>query len=260
LTLALLGTLVGCIPTERELRMERDLLEMKRRLAEQELGLVRLREDRRAEQQVEAVGRQVADLQAALDALRVEFQSAQGRSEDLSRERRQLRDDLGLMRDDLALKITALEDRLARLDEKVVAHEQAHAAAPAPLESPEALYARGLELIQKQQDYPGGRKWLQEFLQRNPQSELAPNAMYWIGEAWYGEKQYENAILQFQDVIQKYGDHPKAASALLKQGLAFHALGDVKNARAVLKKLIDSFPLAEETKKAKEKLAEWGKP
>jgi len=83
--------------------------------------------------------------------------------------------------------------------------------------------------------------------------------MYWIGEGWYGEKKYENAILQFQDVIQKYGEHPKVAAALLKQGLAFHALGDLKNARVILQKLVDTFPLSEEAKKAKEKLAEWKK-
>ena len=102
-----------------------------------------------------------------------------------------------------------------------------------------------------------GRQRPQEFLQRFPQHELAVNATYWIGEAWYGERKYENAILQFQDVIQKYGDHPKVASALLKQGLAFHALGDLKNARVILQKLVDTFPLSEEAKKGKERLAEW---
>lgn len=256
LVLALLGAAAGCVPTQRELRMDQDLQEMKRRLAELERSVASVREDRQGEERLAALARQQAELQAGLDTLRVEFQSVNGRFDDLGRERGQLRDDLALVRDDLALKVTALEDRLAGLEEQA----KAKAAAPPPApETPEALYGRGLELIQKQGDYAGGRQWLQEFLQRYPKNDLAVNAQYWIGESWYGEQKYENAILQFQEVIQKHADHPKAAAALLKQGMSFHALGDVKNARVVLQKLVDTFPLSEEAKKAKEKLAEWAK-
>jgi len=254
IVLVLLLAAAGCIPTQRELRMESDLQEMKRRLAELERGVVALQTDRAGNERLDLLARQQADQQAGLDTLRVEFQSVQGRFEDQSRASSQLRDDIALMRDDLALKVTALEDRLAKLEAPV----QAPTAAPAA-ETPEALYERGLELIQKKGDFAGGRQWLQDFLQRHPQHPLAVNATYWIGEAWYGEKKYENAILQFQDVVEKYGEHPKVAAALLKQGLAFHALGDKKNARVVLQKVVDTFPLSDEAKKAKEKLAEWKK-
>jgi len=251
----LLVAVTGCIPTQRELRMDSDLQEMKRRLAELERGMAVMKDDAQGRQRLDLLTRQQADLQAGLDTLRVEFQSVNGRIEDLARDRAQMKDDLSLVRDDLALKVTALEDRLARQGEQV-------SVSPAPAaatETPEAIYERGLELIQKKGDFAGGRQRLQEFLQRYPKHDLAVNAMYWTGEAWYGEKKYENAILQFQDVIQNYGDHPKAAAALLKQGMAFHALGDPKNARVIMQKLIDTFPLSEEAKKAREKLAEWKK-
>jgi tol-pal system protein YbgF len=235
--------------------MESDLQEMKRRLAEIERSVVGLKDDRQGRERLDLLTRQQADLQAGLDTLRVEFQSVNGRIEDMARDRTQMREDLSLVRDDLALKVTAMEDRLARLTEQ----SRTLPVPAAPAETPESLYERGLEQIQKKGDFAGGRQLLQEFLQRYPKHELAVNAMYWIGEGWYGEKKYENAILQFQDVIQKYGDHPKVAAALLKQGLAFHALGDLKNARVILQKLADTFPLSEEAKKAKEKLAEWKK-
>jgi len=255
IVLSLLLAVTGCIPTQRELRMESDLQEMKRRLAELERGVVALREDRSGSERLDLLARQQADQQAGLDTLRVEFQSVQGRFEDQARESAQLRDDVALMRDDLALKVTALEDRLAKLE----ASGQTPTQQAAEAETPEALYERGLELIQKQGDFAGGRQWLQEFLKRYPGHALAVNALYWIGESWYGEKKYENAILQFQDVIEKYGEHPKVAAALLKQGLAFHALGDQQNARVILQKVVDNFPLSEEAKKATEKLAEWKK-
>ena len=64
------------------------------------------------------------------------------------------------------------------------------------------------------------------FLQRYPADPRAVNAAYWIGETHYAEKAYDKAVLQFEEVVQKYGDNPKVASALYKQALAFDALKD----------------------------------
>jgi len=249
----------GCMPTQRELRMEEDLQELKRRLAELERGMAAVRENREGREQLSSLAQQQAELQAGFDTLRVEFQSVNGRFEDQARARDQLRDDLALVRDDLGLKLTAAEDRLAKLEERQGKIEEEAKARPVAPESAESLYGRGLELVQKG-DFPGGRKWLEEFLQRYPQNELAPNARYWVGESWYGEKSYESAILQFQEVVQKHPDHPKAASALFKQGMAFQALGDRKNARVVWQKLIERLPESEEAKRARERLADLGKP
>jgi tol-pal system protein YbgF len=250
--IVLLLITAGCLPSQRGLRMERDLEEMKRRLADTERAQ---RQDRSGDirERLDQLTRTQADQQATLDALRVELQSFSGRIQDQSGQNQALRDELSLVRDDLGLKVNALENRLAQL-------EQRPATAPSPpVGAPTGLYERGLELVQKGGQFAQGRELLQEFLQQNPKSPLAVNAMYWIGEAYYGEKKFESAILQFQDVVQQYGEHPKVASALLKQGMAFHALGDVRNGRVILQKLIDTFPLAEEAKKAKERLAEWPK-
>lgn len=255
LALALLGSAAGCIPTQRELRMEQNLEEMKRRLAQAERSVVALRQDRAGEtsERLEALARQQADLQAGLDTVRVEFQSFGGRLEDMARESAQIREDLSLVQDDLALKVTAMEYRLATLEARPTEQPEA----PVPEETPETRYRMGLELIQQQGDFAGGRAQMESFLKGHPEHELAVNAMYWIGEAYYGEQKYESAILQFQDVIQRHGDHPKAAAALLKQGLAFHALGDLQNARTILQKVLDTHPQSEEAGKAKERLAEW---
>ncbi|MEA3464421.1 MAG: tetratricopeptide repeat protein, partial [Thermodesulfobacteriota bacterium] len=83
------------------------------------------------------------------------------------------------------------------------------------------------------------------------------NAMYWIGETYYGDKKYENAILQFQDVIQQHADHPKVPAALTKQGLAFYALGDVNNAQVILQKVITNYPETPEADKAQQRLNSW---
>ncbi len=261
LSLALFPLVAGCIPTQRELMMERDLTEMKRRLAETERGVATMRQGGETKTTLDNLARQQAEMQAAVDTLRVEMQSFSGRFEDVKRDKGGTRDEIKLIRDDLGLKLTALEDRVGKLEARLqsgalpAAGLAPVAGAAAVGETPQALYERGLDLIQRQGEMARGRELMQDFLKKYPQDPLGVNAMYWIGETYYGEKKYENAILQFQDVIQKYGDHPKVASALYKQGLSFQALGDTKNAKVILKRVVDTFPLSEEAKRAKERLA-----
>lgn len=253
LLLALLATLSGCA-TQRQLRMERDLDEMKKRLAKAELSLAAQGKSLTGEleQRLDTLGRTQADLQVALDTLKVDVQSVNGRFEDQSRDRDELRSDMLLVKDDFGLKLTSLEDRMRNLEE----NRSLPGGTGGMPNSPEALYEVALEKIQKTGDYAGARENLQLFLKDNPQHPLGTNAMYWIGEAYYGEKSYENAILQFQEVIQKHPTHPKTPAAMFKQGLAFQALGDTQNAKIILRKVQETYPQSEEAGKAKAKLAE----
>jgi tol-pal system protein YbgF len=93
-----------------------------------------------------------------------------------------------------------------------------------------------------------------DFLKRNSTSELADNAQYWIGECHYALKEYDQAILEFDQVRRKYPKADKVPAALLKQGFAFAELGDKLDARLILQELIDRYPLSHEAARAKEKL------
>lgn len=251
--ICLLVLLAGCLPaTQSQIKVDNDLAEMKRRLARIEQGSNDGGSSSR--RQLETLGRQVAELQSGLDTLRVDFQSINGRLDELGRSNEQAVADMGLVRDDVGMQLSQLAERVAALESQPTPAAPA-AVAPAPVEKPqlkpEAIYQQALEKIIKGTDFAGGRSELEAFVKEYPQHELAVNARYWIGEAYYGEKKYENAILKFQEVIQKYSDHPKAAAALLKQGKAFNALGDKGNAETTWKQLIETFPLSPEAEKAK---------
>jgi tol-pal system protein YbgF len=263
-------TLLGCLPVQQQMRLDQDLEEIKRRLAFVERKVTSQSLDLKDEagRGLTALTKRQADVEAAMDNLRVEFQALEGRLKEVARENRQLRNELSLMRDDLALKIADLEEGHGQPPPSPAKAAPASSApappAPAPVPStdsteskPEELYREGLDLVLKTQKYPEARAIFQQFLKKYPDHPLAVNATYWIGEAYYGEKQYENAILQFQDVIQKYSQHAKAASAMYKQAFAFHALGDVQNARLILEKLMETYPQSSEANRAKEKLTEW---
>lgn len=247
--LLLVMILGGCANPQQQQRIDQDLAEMKRRLAANETALVELRKAQAAgggQQQLAGLTRGQADLKADFDSFRNQVLSMQGDIEEQAAARQKLQAELTALRDELRFKVKAIEERLAKLEK---APPKVAATAPPPV-SAEELYQQGLDAIRNQNNFALGRERLQAFLKQYPGHHLAVNATYWIGEAWYGEKKYENAILQFQDVVEKYGNQPKVASALLKQGLAFQALGDKDNARVIWAKLQERFPKSPEAKKA----------
>jgi len=63
------------------------------------------------------------------------------------------------------------------------------------------------------------RELLQDFLARYPKDELAANAQYWLGETYYGEKKWNDAIVEFQKVLKEYKGSDKVPDALLKIGM-----------------------------------------
>ena len=242
----------GCV-SEEQLRLQREVLELTRRVDGMERNL-RFVQDETAggvKDRLDGVIRQQAELQAGVDSLRVDMQGTQGRFDDLGRADQRLRQDLTLLRDELGLQVADLGQRVTKLETAAVAPPAAAE------EGADALYERGLQTIREQQDQVAGRELMSTFLKRFPADPRAGNAAYWIGETYYAEKAYDKAALQFEEVVQKYADNPKVAAALYKQGLAFDALKDRASAKLVMKKLVDRFPTSEEAGKAKDKLKEW---
>jgi len=133
-------------------------------------------------------------------------------------------------------------------------------AAPAPGEGPAAdgeqkEYEQSLQAF-KDGDYDGARKRFADFLRRHPDSKFAANAQYWLGECYYGVKDYAQAIEAFDRVGRSYPDSPKAPAALLKKGFAYSALNDRGRASSTLKHVVEAYPRSPEATKAKEKLAQ----
>jgi len=248
--------LAGCLPpTQDQLRMQKDLEVMKRHLSQLELQQAEAQTAGSSED--ETVQRQVAEALAGLENLRVELLSINGRLDDLGHNREQEGGELQLVKEDLGLQLGSLDARLDQLEQRVQVLEQTPVQAPAkpevmvPEETPEQLYQRALDKVRHDEQYEEGRQLLETFVKIYPKHDLYVNALYWMGEAYYGEKKYEQAILQFQDVISKYKSHAKAPAAMLKQALAFNALGDEQNARTTMQKLIEDYPAAEQVAAAK---------
>ena len=118
-------------------------------------------------------------------------------------------------------------------------------------------YNEGMSLVRAEKAEPG-RKLLEEFLAAAPDSSLVPNAIYWIGESYFVEKNYPQAILTFKDVTRRFPKHHKAAAALLKIGMCYEKLGEKDNAALYLRALLKDYPKSEPAPFARKKLAELG--
>ncbi len=110
-------------------------------------------------------------------------------------------------------------------------------------------YQQALGLF-KAYDYQGALRIFQELLQAEPNTHLSDNCQYWIGECYYGMKQFNQAIVEFEKVFS-FTNSNKADDAQLKLGLCYLKLGDRQQARAEFERLLSNFsdseyvPLAE---------------
>ncbi len=102
----------------------------------------------------------------------------------------------------------------------------------------------------RQGDLEGARQGFSEFLVTYPSSARAPNAQYWLAECFYGKQQYKEAIDAFQRVEFNYPDSEKVPAAMLKKGYAHLALKDRSQAKAILERVVQSYPQTPEAEKA----------
>jgi tol-pal system protein YbgF len=268
-TLLFVVCLTGCASQGSLDNVRNDVDAIKTRLFSMDRDLAGIREESKVtvgaiekgfKADVASVRKMSADIQAAIDGTKSEMQMLTGKIDDNSISAKKPAEDLARYREDADRRIIALEERLLKqqvlLDSlaKKMTEIAAVKKEETPL-TPDALYQKGLDLL-KAGENAAAREQFSKFLEQNPKHELAANAHYWLGETYYNEKNYESAILSYQDVIKNYPGKEKVVAAMLKQAMAFNAIKDAKSAKFVLKKLVEGFPKSEEAKKAKELLKE----
>lgn len=109
----------------------------------------------------------------------------------------------------------------------------------------DADYQRGLQLYREGQTEQSIRT-LRDYVNKNPKSELADNAQFWLGEAYYSRGDYNRAIIELNEVLLKYPQGDQIPGALLALATAFANSGDKIDARLILQKLVSDHPGSEE--------------
>ena len=132
------------------------------------------------------------------------------------------------------------------------------AAAPSgPGPSADMLYSNGLKDIQSGK-YDLARSEFQDYLKYYGKTDLAANAQFYIGEIYYRQKKYTEAISEYDKVISNYPGNFKMAPARLHRATAMLALGQKSSAIRELREIVKLFPGSEEERYARAQLKELG--
>lgn len=220
-------------------QVQRDLGVLKERVDE-----LRHQTDRQIGRSVREGDQRIKELETRLARMDEELRGQAALLKSREEELRALRD---------AVKAGQLAKEATVLPGAEAPKEVAGGKSPAESEAEKKDYDVAWRLVEKK-DYRAAIARFREFLKKYTESEYADNAQYWIGESHYALREFDQAILAFDDVERKYPNGDKVPAALLKQGFAFVELGDKVDARLILRKLLDRFPNSPEAAKAKQKL------
>lgn len=171
---------------------------------------------------------EIAKLRGQLEVLANELANAQKRQKDFYV--------------DLDTRLRKLEPRQITIDGKAAEVDP----------SEQKNYDAALGLF-KAGDYKTAATALQDFVRQFPASGYAANAQYWLGNAYYAQRDCKSAIAAQQLVIKNYPDSPKAADAMLNIASCQTELKD-KAAKKTLQELIKQYPDSTAAATAKERL------
>jgi TolA-binding protein len=219
--------------------------------------------DRRTREQSAEQGRQVASLSTRVDQLSTEVSRMAARVDELSQ------------------RVETLSRELAARPSGPVqgGPVQGGAAPPAPSAprsstggpTPEQAY-QAAYLDFSKGNYPLAIAGFREFVRRYPDSPLADQAQYWVGESLFSQarasqasgqtdkatRELEQAVQEFRRLALNYPRGERVPTAIYKEALALLELKQTRLAQTRLQYLLDNFPQSEEAPLAKERLATLG--
>jgi tol-pal system protein YbgF len=90
-----------------------------------------------------------------------------------------------------------------------------------------------------------------EFLKSYPKGRYAHIAQYWLGEAGYAQRDFRQAITDYNALLVNFPESPKLAEAMLKMGYSYYELKEPDQARKILEQLLQQYPDSTEAGQAR---------
>ncbi len=237
-------------------------------------------DDNEARRRIEVLRQQVTESQRLIDERLSKIEAAVAGATDrnavldLASQIEALRNDIARMRGQVEVVANQVETaekrqkdlyldidtRLRKLEEarekQAAATPEKPAAAAEPQQDPGEMRAYQAALDQfKLGNYALAVSAMQGFLVTYPSSSLAPNAQYWIGMAYSGQRDYKNAIAAQRKLLASWPDSEKAPDGMLSIASSQETMGDRRSAQKTLQELIARYPQSSAAASAKQRLA-----
>jgi tol-pal system protein YbgF len=184
--------------------------------------------------------RSLLEQQNQFEALREETARIRGEKEELSQELRRAKE-----------LSQGVDDRLKKFEPSAVKVDGVEFVAdPAETKS----YEDALAIFRKG-DFAAASNAFNDFIKRNPKSGYVVPSLFWAGNAQYANRDYNNAIKNFNTLLNKAPDHMRAPDSMLSVANCQLELKDVKAARKTLGDVVKTYPHTEAASAATERLA-----
>jgi tol-pal system protein YbgF len=184
--------------------------------------------------------RSILDLQNQIEQMRGDLQRMTGQNEQLTR-----------ALSDLQQRQTTVDDQLKKNEPSQVSVDGRDFTA-APQEKADFEAALG---IFRAGQFAQAQTAFADFVKRYPQSGYNASALFWLGNAQYATRNYNEAIANFRSMLALAPDHAKAPEAVLSIANCQIELKDTKAARKTLDDLTKAYPQSEAAQAGRERLS-----
>ena len=128
------------------------------------------------------------------------------------------------------------------------------AASPSRNSEADRIFAAALAKLRAGDDGQAALEFT-DFVIQYPAHPQAAAAQNHIGEAYYRQRDYRQAMAEFQKTVDGYTQAVQVSEALLKIGLCQRELGDVARAKASWEQVVKQFPKSDAARQARTLLA-----
>ncbi|MDR0673958.1 MAG: tol-pal system protein YbgF [Zoogloeaceae bacterium] len=202
------------------------------------------------EAKIETQSRAQLELATQLMGLREEISRLRGEIETLNYENAQAKKRL----QDLYLD---LDSRLSRMESNAVGISGRAAETAAENTSGTQAESQAYEnaLAQfKAGKYAAAATALAAFVQAYPNSDMTPGAQFWLGNAYYAQKQCREAIDAQLVVTSRWPNSTRAPDAMLTIANCQRDMGNASASRRTLTNLVENYPASQAAAQARQRL------
>jgi len=185
-----------------------------------------------------------AELRDEIEALKRAVEASYDRERAMAERLRMSEETDSAMRSELEQQREQLAAVQSREEATAPAEPEVRFAAPQPDAFDVARTYRKARAMYGDRQYEMALGQFAEILAAAPQSTLADNAQYWVGECYYGLGKFRQSLTEFTKIFA-YSQTEKADDAQLKIARCYLALGEKDRAMAAFQKLLDEYPESE---------------
>lgn len=195
-------------------------------------------------EQISVLRRSLLDLNAQIETLRGDLARQRGDNEQLAREIADLQRRQKDIAEGVDARIRKIEPQTVTIDGKEF---QVDPEEKRGYEDALAVFRKG--------DFPAAIAAFTAFQRRYPSSGYTDASNFWLGNAYYGNRDYKEAINTFRAQLKSAPNGSRAPEAMLSIANCQLELKDAKAARATLGDLVKAYPQSDAAQAARDRLA-----